>query len=75
MNETTLTVEVNREEYEVPNTVQTVSDFFDALGWPAEDYHLYRIDGNDEIGPLGEMLVFDSGDRFVAVPKYVDDGG
>jgi hypothetical protein len=73
----TLTVTVNRVEHTVPNTVSTVSAFLDAIGWQsdAKEYNLYRIDGADEVGPLGEMLVFDDGDEFVAVPKYVDDGG
>lgn len=70
----TLTVTVNGVEYEVPNTVETVSGFFDSIGWDNE-YRLYLIDGCENIGPLGEMLVFDDGDKFVAVPEYIDDGG
>jgi hypothetical protein len=73
----TLTVTVNREEHTVPNTVETVSEFFEAIGWDEStgEYNLYLLDGDEEIGPLGEMLVFDDGDEFVALPRYVDDGG
>lgn len=71
----TLTVTVNRENHTVPNTIETVTEFFRAIGWgDGADYHLYLIDGTDEIGPLGEMLVFDDGDEFVAIPEYLDDG-
>jgi len=72
-----LTVTVNNETYSVPNTVETVSEFLEAIGWGENTgrYNLYLLDGDEEVGPLGEMLVFDDGDEFAAVPEYVDDGG
>jgi len=74
----TLSVTVNRIDHEIPNTVSNTSEFFESIGWggnSADDYNLYLIDGNNEIGPLGSMLVIDDNDEYVAVPKYVDDGG
>lgn len=69
----TLTVTLNNQRVEVPNTVETVSEFRDAVGF-TDDYDLYRIDDGKEVGPLGELLVFDEGDEFVAIPKYVNGG-
>ena len=69
----TLSVKVNKRSYEVPNTVSTVSEFLDHTPYTSR-YRLYRIDGADHIGPLGEMLVFDEGDEFVALPKYINGG-
>ncbi len=69
----TLTVILNNQQVEVPNTVETVSEFREAVGF-TDDYDLYRIDGCEEVGPLGEMLVFDEDDEFVAIPKYVNGG-
>jgi hypothetical protein len=70
----TLTVTLNNQLVEVPNTVETVSEFRDAVG-VTHNYYLYRIDGGEEAGPLGNgLMVFDEGDEFVAIPKYVIGG-
>jgi hypothetical protein len=65
---------VNKKQYHVPDTIETVEDFFEAIDYPTDRYELYLIDSGDTIGPLGEMLVFDEGDEFVAIPEYINNG-
>jgi len=69
----TLTVTVNGQEMNVPNTIETLQGFCEATGYENREYDVYRIDGGKEVELTGEMFVFDSGDEFVIVPKYVGD--
>jgi hypothetical protein len=68
-----LIVTVNNKEELIPDTVQTASTFLEKAGYPPEEYVLYRIDSNEAVGTLGEMLVFDEGDEFVVIPKHATD--
>jgi hypothetical protein len=69
-----LQITLNEQTYKVENTIQEASTLLSATGYDPEKYDLYRIDGGEEIGPLGEMLVFDAGDEFVAIPKQTTGG-
>lgn len=69
----TLTVTVNGQAMDVPNTVETLQGFREATGYAGREYNVYRIDNGKEVELTGEMFVFDSGDEFVIVPKYVGD--
>jgi len=72
-----LTVTVNDEQIDVPNTVTTSDEFLEAAEYPTDgvrDYQLYRIDNNEEVGPIDGLLVFDEGDEFVVIPRTVTGG-
>lgn len=69
-----LIVTVNNQEHTVPDTIETKHGFLDAIGFTGREYTLYRIDNGDEIEISGPMFVFDGGDEFVVIPKYVNDG-
>lgn len=85
----TLTVTVNEQSQEVPNAVETLSGFLEAVGFEAdvdhrdaaEVYDVVRFDtcphcGHDEEVELTSgMFVFDDGDEFWVVPRYVGGGG
>ena len=70
----TLAVTVNGKEEQVPNTVETLSELLESVGYHDREYTVYRLDGGDEVHITGEMFVFDEGDEFVIVPKYVTGG-
>lgn len=69
-----LTVQVNKQEYKVPDTVDTLSGFLEAVNYTNGPYKVYRIDRGEEQRLTGEMFVFDEGDEFVVIPKYINGG-
>jgi len=74
MSENKLSVTVNNETKDVPDTISTVTELLEAFDYNADTISLYLQDGDDDIGPLGEMLVFDEGDEFTAIPEHCMGG-
>ena len=70
----TLDVTVNDESHSVPNTIGTAEELLNAVTIDSGRHELYRIDGAETVGPLRGLLIFDQGDAFVTVPKYITDG-
>lgn len=69
-----LTVTVNNQQHQVPDTVETLDEFLDVVGFTGREYTVYRVDAGGEVEVSGPMFVFDEGDEFVIVPTYVNGG-
>jgi len=69
----TLTVIVNGEERDVPNDIETLDEFLEAIGYDDREFDTHRIDRGEEVKITGPMFVFDEGDEFVLTPTYVGD--